>query len=57
MRVFHISDIHLNKSFLQDWQEYLLDSFVKYVNQAKDDNSIIVCTGDLIDKGGADWGL
>lgn len=33
-----------------------MDSFVNYVNQAKDDNSIIVCTGDLIDKGGMDWG-
>ena len=55
MKVFHISDIHLNASFLKEWNSYLKDSFIDYVNQTKDDSSIIVCTGDLIDKGGVDW--
>lgn len=56
MKVFHISDVHLNKTFLQDWKTYIKDSFIDYVNQSKDESSIIVCTGDLIDKGGLDWG-
>ena len=56
MKIFHISDVHLNRTFLQDWKTYLKDSFIDYVNQSKDESSIIVCTGDLIDKGGLDWG-
>ena len=56
MKLFHISDIHLTKSFLSDWHDYMCKAFIDYVNQTKDPNSIIVCTGDLIDKGGKEWG-
>lgn len=56
MKIFHISDVHLNEAFLSDWKRYMRDAFVDYVNRTKGPDSIIVCTGDLIDKGGQDWG-
>lgn len=56
MKLYHISDIHLNRSFLSDWRSYIRKAFVDYVNQNMSSDGVIVCTGDLIDKAGSDWG-
>lgn len=56
MKLFHISDIHLNKSFLSEWKNYIRKAFIDYVNQNMESDSVIICTGDLIDKAGCDWG-
>lgn len=56
MKIYHISDIHMTKSFLSDWKSYIRKAFIDYVNRTKDSHSLIVCTGDLIDKGGFEWG-
>ena len=56
MKIYHISDIHINNTFLPEWRNYIRKAFIDYVNNTKDSDSIIVCTGDLIDKGGIDFG-
>ena len=60
IRLFHISDFHLNKDNLYDWTHYTKDALVKLINDHQQDGvqSIVVCTGDLIDKGSSsDWGI
>lgn len=56
IRIFHISDFHLNNNLLSDWKDFLKKNFINYVNENKTDNSFIVCSGDMIDKGGKDFG-
>ena len=56
IRIFHISDFHLNKNNLRDWSDFLKSSFINYVNENKAKENFIVCSGDMIDKGGADFG-
>lgn len=56
IRIFHISDFHLNKANLRDWNEFLKGSFIRFVNDNKADENFIVCSGDMVDKGGADFG-
>ena len=56
IRTFHISDLHLNNKVLSDWKDYLKCSFINYVKANKADENFIVCSGDMIDKGGADFG-
>lgn len=56
IRIFHISDFHLNKSKLSDWNDYQKQSFVSFVNENKATENFIVCSGDLVDKGGFDFG-
>ena len=56
IRIFHISDFHLNKKNLRDWNDYLKDSFIHFINDNKAEDNFIVCSGDMIDKGGADFG-
>lgn len=55
MNIYHISDIHLTKSFLSDWDSFLKQAFIDYINQTKTPDSIIICTGDMVDRAGKDW--
>lgn len=56
IRIFHISDFHLNGKTLQDWEDYQKDSFIQFVNENKASENFIVCTGDMVDKGGRCFG-
>lgn len=56
IRIFHISDFHLNKKNLSDWNEYLKDAFIRYINDNNTQENFIVCSGDMVDRGGADFG-
>lgn len=56
IRIFHISDFHLNNKNLNDWNDYLKDAFIRYINDNKSEENFIVCSGDMVDKGGADFG-
>ena len=56
IRIFHISDFHLNKKNLSDWNDYLKDAFIRYINDNKTEENFIVCSGDMVDKGGVDFG-
>ena len=57
IKIIHLSDFHLNKQNLADWNNYILDALSQLINEEKDstENTFIVCTGDLIDKGGKDY--
>lgn len=53
----HISDFHLNKASLDDWKNFVKPAFVDLVKREfPGGNAIILCTGDLLDKGGKDFG-
>ncbi len=56
VRLFHVSDFHLNNNNLKDWNDFLKSSFIKFINENKKEENFIVCSGDMIDKGGADFG-
>lgn len=56
IRIFHISDFHLNKDNLRDWNDFLKGSFISFINENKADEIFIVCSGDMVDKGGVDFG-
>lgn len=53
IQIIHLSDFHLNERNLQDWQCYVKKALVEKIKMLNLDLSetIIVCTGDLIDKG------
>ena len=60
IRIFHSSDFHLNKENLSDWKIYIKKDLIRLINEHQQDGvqPIIVCTGDLIDKGSdSDWGI
>lgn len=50
----HLSDFHLNDENLIDWDSYLKSEIIEMVKASLQNNNelYIVCTGDLIDKGG-----
>ena len=54
MIIVHLSDFHLNQENLSDWNEYIKDALVALIKDSvsTEDNLFILCTGDLIDKGG-----
>lgn len=56
--IIHLSDFHMNNHTLYDWENYLKDSMLEVILDKMEDPShtIIVCTGDLIDKAGKDFG-
>ncbi len=56
IRIFHVSDFHLNKKLLKDWNDYMKVAFINFVNENKGEENFIVCTGDMVDKGGAEFG-
>ena len=55
--IVHLSDFHLNKHTLYDWENYLKDSLVDTIKDKMQNPShtFLVCTGDLIDKAGKDF--
>jgi len=56
VRIIHLSDFHLNKQNLKDWNSYLKPAMINLLinNEINFTDTYIVCTGDLIDKGGFD---
>lgn len=56
IRIFHISDFHLNKKSLKDWNDFMSKAFINFINANKGEENFIVCTGDMADRGGADFG-
>ncbi len=57
LQIIHLSDFHLNPKNLNDWNTYINAAFIKKIEELNLDLSktIIVCTGDLVDKGGASY--
>lgn len=56
IRIIHLSDFHLNQHHLSDWNNYICEALCALINQEKDkENTFVVCTGDLLDKGGFDY--
>ncbi len=56
IRIFHISDFHLNNKNLKDWNDLLKDGFIRFINENKAEENFIVCSGDMINMGGSDFG-
>lgn len=56
IRIFHISDFHLNNKNLKDWNDLLKDGFIRFINDNKAEENFIVCSGDMINMGGSDFG-
>lgn len=58
IRILHLTDFHLNKKTLKDWDDFLKDPFLSKLIEIKKDKSIdlVLFTGDLIDKAGNDFG-
>lgn len=56
--IVHLSDFHMNNHTLYDWENYLKQPMLDVLKSkaANPANTIIVCTGDLIDKAGKDFG-
>ena len=56
--IVHLSDFHMNNHTLYDWENYLRDTMVAVIKGKMIDpaHTIMVCTGDLIDKAGKDFG-
>lgn len=58
IRILHLTDFHLNKKTLRDWNDFYKDAFFEKLKELNFEKEIdlIVFTGDLIDKGGKDFG-
>lgn len=57
IRILHLTDFHLNKRTLRDWNDFYKESFIKKVKEFHEKRNIdlVVFTGDLIDKAGEDF--
>jgi predicted MPP superfamily phosphohydrolase len=57
LRILHLSDFHLNKKNLEDWNYFVKDSFLSDLKRIDSEAKIdlVLFTGDLIDKGGNDF--
>lgn len=57
IRILHLTDFHLNKRTLRDWNDFYKESFINKVNEfhEKCNIDLVVFTGDLIDKAGKDF--
>lgn len=57
IRILHISDFHLNKETLSDWNNHLKKAFLNSIKKINTDTPItlVAFTGDLIDMGGKDF--
>ncbi|MDO9153040.1 MAG: metallophosphoesterase [Paludibacter sp.] len=57
IRILHLTDFHLNKRTLRDWNDFYKESFIEKVKEfhKKCNIDLVVFTGDLIDKGGKDF--
>lgn len=57
LKIAHISDFHLNKSTLDDWNKFIKPAFLELMQKEfPEGNALIACTGDILDKGGHDFG-
>lgn len=56
--IVHLSDFHMNNHTLFDWENYLKEAMLEVIKGKMTDSAhlFIVCTGDLIDKAGKDYG-
>ncbi|MGE4512548.1 MAG: metallophosphoesterase [Chryseobacterium sp.] len=59
MRVIQLSDIHLNKENLTSLKDYYIEALIKDLVSFNSEKQIdlILITGDLVDKGGASFGI
>lgn len=57
IRILHLTDFHLNKKTLKDWDDFLKDAFFRKLDDLKSDRPIdlVLFTGDMIDKAGEDF--
>lgn len=57
-RILQLSDFHLNKKTLKDWNSFLKESLKNKIEEISKEKPItlIAFTGDLLDKGGKDFG-
>lgn len=57
IRLIHLSDFHLNHQNLKDWNAFIKPALISKLNAYKDmpDNTFIICSGDLVDKGGIEY--
>ena len=57
MRLIHFSDFHLNEEHKSDWNDYVKESLYALLQDIPDfkwEDTFVICTGDIIDQGGAD---
>ena len=57
IRILHLTDFHLNKKTLKDWDDFLREAFFKKIEELQSENPIdlVLFTGDMIDKAGFDF--
>lgn len=57
IRILHLTDFHLNKKTLKDWDDFLKEAFLKKIEELQKENPIdlVLFTGDMIDKAGFDF--
>lgn len=57
LNIVHLSDFHLNQKNQNDWNSYIKRALVSKINELNLDmsNTLFICTGDLLDKGGYDY--
>ena len=57
LQIIHLSDFHLNSKNLNDWNSYVKSAFIAKLKDLdlELNKTLIVCTGDLVDKGGCDY--
>lgn len=57
LRILHLSDFHLNKRTLRDWNDFTKEAFLKKIAELQKEKQIdfVLFTGDLVDKAGADF--
>lgn len=58
VRILHLTDFHLSNRTLRDWNDFYKDAFFEKLAELNSEREIdlIFFTGDLIDKGGKDFG-
>ena len=60
IRIIHISDFHLDSAVLNDWETYTKKALIETVKcqqpESALDDTFIVCSGDMINKAGAELG-
>ena len=58
IRILHLTDFHLNKRTLNDWNDFLSEAFFTKIDELRKDKKIdlVLFTGDLVDKAGEDFG-
>jgi predicted MPP superfamily phosphohydrolase len=58
IRILHLTDFHLNRKTLRDWNDFYKEAFFEKLIELNLEQEIdlIAFTGDLIDRGGKDFG-